>query len=265
MAEWLSLFLYVLQQLGVVLGVGAETVLLAGFLLSLHKLSAHEPMVRAARTARGAGLFLMIGSGAGAVVLHAAAGEYAVLLAPSFLFKWLLIGVVFMLHRFRFSSARGISVGTEGAHWYALFIVHTLAPVVLWSVLLFVYAAWLVFFAAVWTAFVLVMRYTSGEPIRIRAKKAPVVIIQKPKPNEPSKPKIVLLPAHSLLPAVFELSLSKPDPQPEPLPPQPAPKLDLQPTEPDWSLSPALRIMPQRFEDVGRQFRGPLVEKVEVE
>ena len=155
-----ALLIYVVQGLGVLLGVGAETVLLVLYLLALHSpLKSHEHMTRVARRARSWALFLIITSGIGAVLYQLMTGEPGVLFAPAFIFKWLLIIAVLALYfAARKYSAHGVVEGLSGAHWYALFLVHTIAPVTTWAILGSLYAAWLVFFAALWGGFSLLMR-----------------------------------------------------------------------------------------------------------
>src|SRR5690349_10179165 len=93
----LFLAIYISQQLGVMLGVGSATVVLCMHLVALHRHQpedVHDSFARAAQLALGAGLALIILSGAAAVVVHLVGGNYDVLLAPAFLFKWVLIAVV---------------------------------------------------------------------------------------------------------------------------------------------------------------------------
>src|SRR3990167_11355785 len=89
--ELLYFTIYVLQQLGIMLGVGAQTVLLCTHLIAVHHGEAEPPhanYAEAARKALRAGFFLIIISGAGAVAIHALTGNTEVLFAPAFLFKW---------------------------------------------------------------------------------------------------------------------------------------------------------------------------------
>src|SRR3989344_5746534 len=96
--ELVSLLIFTAQQLGVVLGVGAQTILLIAHLLSVH--GVEHGIEGAAKKARGAGLALIILSGAAAVGLHVALGAVDILLEPAFLFKWALIAAVLLLHIF---------------------------------------------------------------------------------------------------------------------------------------------------------------------
>ena len=68
MAELFALVLYSAQWFGIVLGVGAEVVLLLAHLFSLHE-HEHEwlKLVPSVRAAQGIGLVFIVVSGAGAV------------------------------------------------------------------------------------------------------------------------------------------------------------------------------------------------------
>src|SRR3989338_9836435 len=95
--DFFYFLIYVVQQLGVMLGVGAQTVLLCAHLIAVHhgeKESPHAAYAEAARKALGAGFFLIIVSGLSATAIHAQGGQIDVILAPAFLFKWLLILVL---------------------------------------------------------------------------------------------------------------------------------------------------------------------------
>lgn len=239
--ELLSLVVSLAQQIGIVVGVGALTVTLVGHLLSLH---AHKnetvfAYVRAARSIRALALIAIIISGGAALLVHFQTGTLGVLAAPAFLFKWLLIA---LLTAFYFAELkvegfwRDAVEGFEGANWYALFIVHAMAPVVGWGLLLAIYAGWLATFAVIWTGFVWLMRRHSVinpspasksglAPNPFPAPKpvppvAPKPVAPKPAPTPMPPPpavaaqamqkKIEIHPNHSLLPMIAELDLPAP-------------------------------------------------------
>lgn len=156
----LALVVYSVQWLGVVLGVGAETVLLSAHLAARHERKPewlrHVPGVRGTLAI---GLILIVASGVGAVWYQLLANQPQVLLIPTFGFKWLLIGAVSII----FFIERGLPgrawiEGFAGATWYALFLVHSIAPVAGWGSLWVFYFGWLAVFGIGWSAFVLLMR-----------------------------------------------------------------------------------------------------------
>lgn len=312
LGELLYFSIYTIQQLGVVLCVGAQTILLCAHLVALHHGEAESPLSHYARAARmmlGAGLALVIISGAAAVGVHYAAGERWILLTPVFLAKWTLIAglaAVFVAHG-RTLPRSNVVYAIVGGNWYAVFLIHTLAPLGTWASLGMFYAAWMVTFCIIWFGFVgLVRLHRSGEKPQQAPSKvlglpsqpaqpdhlpmppvAPVVVAPKlvpppppPKPAPmvvippPPKPEPAVMqgpidahvhtdlpivaPAHSL--TVFEKA---PEPPLSPVPP-PAPvtekKSDLLHEIVDHLLMPALRIMPQRPEDISNEKRGPLIK-----
>lgn len=201
------------------LGVGAQTVLLCTHLLQLHRGEPellHASYAEAARKALSVGFFLIIFSGAGAVLLHVGGENAAVLLAPAFLFKWLLILLAlaaFWLHN-RLSGWSNVVAGFAGGTWYGIFLVHSLAPVTDWFSLGALYIVWLTLFGLCWGIFVLIMRKAgapAAAPVHTTAKPAPVVVAATPKPA----PVVVVAPPPPPPPP--------PPPAPKPIPP-PAPK-----------------------------------------
>lgn len=190
-----SLLVSLVQEIGIVAGVGAVTMTLIGHLLSLH---AHKNetvygYVRAARYIRALGLAAIIVSGCAAILIHVQTQTLGVLLAPAFIFKWLLIMV---LTAFYFVELKATGVwqdaveGFEGANWYALFIVHTMAPIVGWGLLLAIYFGWLATFAVIWAGFVWSMRRsTPAGFVSAAAKPAPVAPKPMPAPVPPAAPK----------------------------------------------------------------------------
>jgi hypothetical protein len=254
--ELFSLIVSLVQEVSIVAGVGALTVTLVGHLLSLH---AHQSegtrgYVRAARHIRALALIGIIVSGGAAVLIHFASGTPAVLVVPAFLFKWVLIA---LLTAFYFAEWRATGVaqdaieGFEGANWYALIIVHTVAPVVGWLFLLKLYAGWLITFGVLWAVFVWLMRGQSTLKPAAQKPAPAAAPIQKPVPPPAAKPVAAPLPKppvpapkpaaslarkpievhpnHSMLPMVAKLDLPAPDkaplpPAPMPMQPPPAPK-----------------------------------------
>lgn len=254
-----SLGVALIQQLGIVLGVGAQTILLTAHFLALHSRRSEEMhgYVHTARQVRAVSLMLIILSGVAAVIIHLQTGTSETLFAPAFIFKWGLIGILALFHMLEEGSAgykQDAIEGFEGTNWYALFIVHTMAPVVSWAFLLEIYGGWFVAFGTVWVAFVAFMRWqgTTKAPNPMPAAPAtplppkpapaavPIPVLPKLQPQPqptvatpppaPIPPKIEVHPNHSLLPMIAELDL--PAPKPIPVPPTPAPVAKPQPVAP---------------------------------
>jgi hypothetical protein len=237
--ELVSLGLYIVQQLGVMLGVGASTMLLVAHLVSM-RLPAQagdgvvEPaearFARVVRRVLEIGLICIVLSGAAITAMHAMAEQGDVISSPAFFFKWILIAVVsvgLLLHRPKpFSSV--VWEGFVGATWYALFVLHIVAPIAHWTDLLFLYVAWLAGFMLLWVSLVrlFIARPSAAAvskpavpvskpappPIPKVEKPAPPPPVPKPEPKVPVPP-IELKPA---LPAVIAQALTPP-PKPEPV------------------------------------------------
>lgn len=157
MWEFIALCVYTFQWLGVVLGVGAEAVLLVAHLAARHR---NEPAwlanIPAVRTVQRWGLVLIIASGAVAV-LYQLVNDPSVLFIPTFGFKWALIALcagVFWLEHWRASAW---FEGLAGATWLALFVVHSVAPIFMWVDLAFFFSLWVLLFLFAWGAAVWVM------------------------------------------------------------------------------------------------------------
>lgn len=237
--ELVSLLVSLAQEIGIVAGVGALTITLVGHLLSLH---AHKnetvfSYVRAARHIRAVALIVIIISGGAAILIHFQSGTPQVLLAPAFLFKWLLIAALTAFYFVELKMggiARDAVEGFEGANWYALLIVHAMAPVAGWGLLLAIYFGWLATFGAIWAGFVWFMRghklpklpkmHVAPKPVALKPAPAPVMP-PAPMPAAQKTIPIEVHPNHSLLPMIAELDLPAPIPRvPAPLPKVPAPE-----------------------------------------
>ncbi len=217
------------------LGVGAQTVLLCAHLLALHhgeKENPHANFVTAARAALGLAFVLIVASGIAAVGVHIAADQPDVLFAPAFMFKWMLILVLL--------AAYALPAGTEwsnirawltGGTWFALFLVHSIGPVTTWATLFVLYTLWLVFFAAVWTGFVLTMRRSSRAAALSLRPQQPIV--QKSVPPQFSSIAAAQPPQSTVAPIV------PPAPKPAPPPPKPVPPPPPPPPKPVSPPPPA--------------------------
>ena len=293
MGEFLYFLIYVAQQLGIMLGVGAQTVLLCAHLIAVHhgeQESPHAAYAQAARKALGAGFFLIIASGFSAVVLHILNGQADVILSPAFLFKWALI--IMLLAAFFLQSRllqwANFYYAFTGTTWYALFLVHSLGPVTSWGSLWVLYILWAILFTLVWWGFVALMRLDSkNSALVFKQAPAPVFVIKKeaprpipppaprptppPPPPPPPPPMPKPAPPTHTPPRMIEehhQPLSLPVPAPvvvsaPPVPPVIAPpvrKPNIMQEVINHLLVPALRIMPQRPEDIGKHNRPPVVK-----
>jgi len=237
--DLISLSVSLVQEVGVILGVGALTITLVAHLLALHshRDELTHAYVRAAHVFRAVALILIIVSGGAAILVHIESNTAATLASPAFLFKWALIALLaafYFLERSASGYWQDAVEGFEGANWYALLIVHTMAPAVSWMLILGIYGGWLAAFGVVWAGFVWFMRHQSTikpaaaavAPTPKAAMPAPVVAPKlapapiaalAPKPPAPVvaaapelQQKIEIHPNHSLLPMVAELDLPAP-------------------------------------------------------
>jgi hypothetical protein len=290
----ISLILYCIQQLGVVLGVGAQTVLLISFLIATRDGSIGEKEEKFGRTLvyiLKLGLFFIIVSGVMITLMHLSSEEYSIIETPAFLFKWALIGVIgavtFIVGRRPF--AHFFWEGMLGANWYALFVIHVLAPLAAWADLLVLYALWSIGFILAWSALVYGMRAKhergptphgkdiAPEPKPI-IKSAPAPIKPapfvppppKPVPPPPPPPKPVLaaaLPQKPAaltpppLPVVIQTAVAVSTPA-VPVPKKPVLAVPQKPVEdPDAHVGlPTIRVMPQTPQEVERQMRASVVQ-----
>lgn len=223
---------YVVQQGGVILGTGAEILLLAGYLVALHKRE-HDPEYQAfsatIRRVQGLGIALVILSGALVVWMHMAQGATAVIMHPSFVAKWVLIVVVTacFIAEGRGSLAHPWFRGFVGANWLILFLLHVMAPVVGWGVLGLAYAVLLAASIAAWAVSVWLLSPRAPRPVAkpvLAAAVAPAPAakpVARPVVQAPPQPKPVVPPPPP--PAPKPVAPPPPPPPPKPVPP-PAPK-----------------------------------------
>src|SRR3989344_2550805 len=283
MGEFLYFLIYVAQQLGIMLGVGAQTVLLCAHLIAVHhgeQESPHAAYAQAARKALGAGFFLIIASGFSAVVLHILNGQADVILSPAFLFKWALI--IMLLAAFFLQSRllqwANFYYAFTGTTWYALFLVHSLGPVTSWGSLWVLYILWAILFTLVWWGFVALMRRDSKNSAPVfKPAPVPVFVIKKeaprpipppaprlmpplPPPPPPPMPNPAPPPPRMIEENHQPLSLPVPAPVVVPAPPPPVRKPTIMQEVINHLLVPALRIMPQKPEDISKHNRPPVVK-----
>lgn len=221
----IAVLIFLLQQLGFTLGLGAATFSLMFYVLGIADGAvdaSEQRFIHATKTVLALSMFLIVLTGGLVTGAHILADEMIIVLAPVYLSKWILIGVVIVngiLLRFKAYSAI-IGGIISGASWYALFIVHTLVPDVSWSVLGVGYALWLLIFAL---GFAAVHRGA-------RSEWAGVAPTLKPKPQAPQPaPKVeqphipvsriayAIPQGHKLAPPI-EFDLNKQTPSSEPRP-----------------------------------------------
>gem|GEM_PF-3317124 len=156
MLEISMLLLYVVQQIGVVLGVGAQTILLINHILALRDGvidAIEESFLRAVKRTMTFGVVAIVVSGVLITFIHLGAGEGAVVVEPAFLFKWVLIVLVSGLMLFNRQERNSPYLeGMLGGVWYGMFMLHILAPVASWGMLLGLFSVFVALFMACWLA-----------------------------------------------------------------------------------------------------------------
>lgn len=162
-----NFILYCVQQLGVSLGVGASTILLVAYLQAQRDRvmdDQEKGFALAVRRVMDFGLFCMIVSGIGIVAIQIMQGQSIAVFSTAFIFKWSLMGVVlFMAVANRGSSlVSEVFQGIAGGTWYAIFVIHILAPEAALMDLAMFYGAWLIGFMICWTILVFSFRGRKG-------------------------------------------------------------------------------------------------------
>jgi hypothetical protein len=221
MFEIFALGIYSLQWLGIVLGVGAEVVLLVAHLIALHQ---HKPQwlesIPAVRTAQFVGIFLIVASGAAAVAYQFMIGQQALLMEPVFGFKWALIIALTVAYLLEKHVVRGHAAleGFTGATWLALFLVHSLAPIAPWLSLIFFYLAWLIVFGMGWGAFVVLMKFT-GKSVFVMPAVQKVAVAPAPvvRPIVKPAPQPIVVAAPIVVPPKVVVAPPPPPPAPKPI------------------------------------------------
>ena len=268
----MDLLLYVVQQLGVMFAVGAQTIILLAYILSVRDGvvdSQEERFAHAIKKVLFFGIILILVSGAAITALELFSGNHAVVFAPAYLFKACLIGlVVFLSLAIQGDSVpEGILEGLAGGTWYALFIVHILAPVAGWNQLVILYAIWIVGFMACWSALLYMMRGRVPAYADVPNKKIPPPMA----PSRPMQPRQFPTPQqNSVRPSAPPAANPnyKPAtraPQQKPTYAQPAP-LKMAPPPPNLPTPPVphvanmplptIRVMPRTEEDLQKQQSG---------
>ena len=160
--EILDLLFYCVQQLGIMLGVGGEIIILVAYLLDIRDAAVtpkEEHFARVVKRVVHIGLVSIILSGIGITFVHFSSLQTATVLEPAYLFKWSLIVVLVVISLLNrtISLSSGLIEGLAGGTWLALLLVHVLAPVTSWSFLGVLYAIWMLAFVVCWTAALFLM------------------------------------------------------------------------------------------------------------
>ncbi len=154
--EILDLLFYCVQQLGIILGVGGEALLLVLYLLAIRDTQINEAEEHVAHTVKRVitiALGFIVTSGIGITLIHFSSLQGSTVFEPAYLFKWSLIGLLVLIsftNRSITFSSRFIE-GVVGGIWITLLLVHVLAPVTSWSFLGMLYAACTIGFIICWT------------------------------------------------------------------------------------------------------------------
>lgn len=274
MPSVMDLLLYVMQQLGVMFAVGAQTIILLAYLLSVRDGvvdSQEERFAHAIKKVLFFGIILILISGTAITALELFAGNHTTVFAPAYVFKACLIGlVVFLSLAIRGDSLpEGLLEGLAGGTWYALFIVHILAPVAQWNHLVLLYVVWIIGFMACWSALVFMMRGRVAAYADVPKKDTPRQTPRTALPPRYTAPPTT--PVSKPMPTVTAaMRNTKPTPQqPAYTPPAPQPSFvatqvphipaPLSHQKADLPL-PGIRVMPKSPEDIGRPGRSGMVE-----
>jgi len=273
------------------LGVGAQTVLAVSYAVgrrtnTLEK--REETLGPAAMRILLFGLVCIVLSGLAITYIHIATGQSVVVHTPAYLYKWILIGIVGVLAlvMWRHPLTHFMWEGVASAHWYAIFILHVVAPLTTWTDLLVVYVLFVLGFMLMWYAVIhLVARPVSVQALPLKstpAVKPPPPVLPKPAekpklvaapvpapvvhrtppPPPPPKPVVVPPPPPKPIPPVIPVPHKPTPPPPPPVPQKPILPVPQKPIEdPDAHPGlPAIRVMPTTPQDVDRQMRAGSVQ-----
>lgn len=188
----INLILYCAQQLGIALGLGAQTIMLVAYVLAMRDRAIDKTeaqFLRATRATLWISLVLIVTSGLVITALHLAAGQGATVFTAAYLFKILLIATVILLTALLHTLPETFAEGLLGGTWYALFLVHILAPVASWTNFFTLWAVWLVGFNLLWYVVVFSTRESAGNILKPVAKPVPKPQpVPLPIPKPPHKP-----------------------------------------------------------------------------
>lgn len=222
MVELLDIILWLAQEAGVLLAVGAALAVMGGYAFAMRDGTVSEREARYSKNSHRAidfGLALIILSGLIITFLHVSLGQSEIVFEPIFLFKWLLIAGLTLAYILERKKPYGsmLTEGALGGAWVALFLVHTVAPLLGWGMLLGLFAIEVGVFVGAWM--LLMGAITKPSPIE-QQKKAII---------EPAQPKVQPVP-----PPMSKIA-------PPPVMPKPAPVQPVAPTS-----APTAPVMPPK-------------------
>lgn len=272
--ELAALGLYVVQQLGVMLGAGAQVIVLVLYLVAIKDgtVDAKEHyFLSATKRILYLGLVCIITSGALITLIHLSQAQSNIVFTPAYLFKWLLIllAVGFALFDFKDQPSLAVIKGLAGAVWFGLFAVHILAPETSWFMLGLLFGTWLLGFMTLWltTTFMFggkslfIDQATDQAPKDLpqpQKQEPPIQLLKKPEPvlefePEPEEVEEVEQPAENEV--TFEEVVPEPEPQQEEVPeiepievevePEPTPPIVVPPPPIPKPLPPIAPPMPK--------------------
>jgi hypothetical protein len=221
--ELADVVLYCMQQIGVMLAVGAETIFLVAYVLSMEDKKIDDAEIRFSRAVRRAlmvGVFFIVVSGIAITFLHSVLNQGNIIFSPAFLFKWFLIALLIGGYLWQRGKmfVHPLFEGFVGGTWYALFLVHILAPDATLFSLFVLYILFVAAFISIWKMITRATLPSFSLPKRVEPKPAfvevamaPVVtpppIMKAPPPSSPPKaveppppppvPKAVVAVAHT--------------------------------------------------------------------
>lgn len=283
-----SLAVFVLQQLGIVLGVGAEAIIV--YVAAAHYIGAHQgqqpdfhrqSLARSARHVQAGALLLIALSGAAAIGIHLNGENIQALAESAFIYKWILIAIVtsaFFIDPYIPSRYTWTARGFVAVSWASLCILHVVAPIVPWWIIALAHILFVAVWMVLWQGVARLAHppapkpapvpkavvHTPPPPKPVAPKPAPP---PQPKPTPPPPPKPTPPPAP--LPVVKPVELppappkpvAPPPPPPKPVPPPPPKPAPVVPPAQDNNPDlPAMRIMPKSAQDIPNQFRSSAVE-----
>jgi hypothetical protein len=209
-----ELTLYCTQQLGIMLGVGAEIIGLVMYLIASRDNTIdkdEERFLRATKRVLYFGIAIIFISGLLITILS----PRDTIMQPAYLFKWVLIVFVTSLAFVDMSSSaihdtvKGIAAGS----WFALFAVHILAPVTTWINLGLITFLWMIGFMTCWMALTFVLHGKKSKGLDTPVSVAvPAPVTQKPKVSVPP-PRPIPAP---IVPPLAPIRVQTPVPPPAP-------------------------------------------------
>lgn len=274
--ELAALGLYVVQQLGVMLGAGAQVIVLVLYLVAIKDgtVDAKEHyFLSATKRILYLGLVCIITSGVLITLIHLSQAQSNIVFTPAYLFKWLLIMFAVGLALFDFKDQPSLAVikGLAGAIWFGLFAVHILAPETSWFMLGLLFGTWLLGFMTLWltTTFMFggkslfidqAIDQTPKDLLQPQKQESPIQLLKNPEPASEFEQEPEIEP-DTESEVMFEEVRQEPEPQqeevpevepepvefePEPLPPlEPAPPIVVPPPPTPKPLPPIAPPMPK--------------------